>query len=78
MSKKAHIPVIERLLSGWTHPQGPDMAFNDALAEWHSDKVFTGSIYEYMGLTWEEYRRWAGDAKAAAVILQERRSLRAQ
>lgn len=65
--------VVERLLSGWKHPEGANMAFNDALAEWHGDKKFAGTVYEYMGLTKEEYGRWVMSAAAAEKIVEERK-----
>lgn len=77
MSGKKHVPVIDRLVAGWKHPEGANMAFNDALAEWHSDKVFVGRCHEYMGLTWPEYKRWVEDSRAAAEIVEERIKMKA-
>jgi hypothetical protein len=50
--------VLERLRSGKIPPILWNEAMDDALEEWHVTDTSL-ACYEFMGLTWEEYARWA-------------------
>lgn len=35
-----------------------DKEIEDAISRWHEDGDETRSLHEYLGWTWEEYKRW--------------------
>lgn len=69
--KKEHEPVMRRVMRGWYDRFEIEEAFDDAIDEWH-----TGSskleLHEYLGLTWEEYKRWGENPRSIFDIIHER------
>jgi hypothetical protein len=57
---------VEDILSGKTKIESID----DYVEEWHlSDS--TKTIYEYLGLTWEEYGRWIVNPSSLKITLDK-------
>lgn len=51
------------------------MALDDAIDTWHDrrdDRFPVAPMHEWLGFTWEEYRRWAEDPSALDAILAGR------
>jgi hypothetical protein len=37
---------------------------NEYFEQWHKGGGYGVEVYEYLGLTWEQYAKWAGDDDA--------------
>ena len=37
---------------------------NEYFEQWHKGGCYGVEVYEYLGLTWEQYAKWAGDEDA--------------
>lgn len=64
-------PVLVRILNGSIKYENWHKAMDEALFAWHNSDS-TEEIYEFMGMTWEEYARWAQAPYAIYLIVHDR------
>lgn len=57
---------LDQCLAGQAAPNDVDLY----ISKWHDDPTTTLKLHEYLGLTWEEYKRWAEDANEIESIVR--------
>jgi hypothetical protein len=65
--------VIYKVLYGEIDIDDVDIAMDDAVEAWHLDRHTQQAIWEYLGMTHEEYGRWVENPRAILDIIEERR-----
>lgn len=63
---------MDQLMSGETTID----EFPEYVAAWHAHPTFDGEVYEYLGLTEDEYLRVAVDPQELYAVIAERSRLR--
>jgi hypothetical protein len=64
-------PVLNQILNGSIPYEDWTKAMNKALLAWHNSEA-TEEIYEFMGMTFEEYARWAQAPSSIYSIVHDR------
>ena len=59
---------IDQCINGETTPDKID----DWVGEWHDNASITGDLHDYLGMTWDEYSRWATKPSLLNSILYNR------
>jgi hypothetical protein len=69
--KRHQTSLIDRLARGDYAWKDIQEVMDDAVDKWH-DGNSKLELHEYLGMTWEEYKRWAEKPDAIYAILDER------
>ena len=54
----------------------PAMEIYDEVGRWHDSPLDLPPLDEWLGMTWDEYKRWVQDASYLKIIIKNRRDLK--